>query len=259
MICVGLDAGSRAVKVVLLDFLTRRIVGSAVADQGTDIVSSASDILDAALAEAGVIRQDVARIVATGYGRNSIRFADKTVTEITCHAVGVRELAPEARTVVEIGGQDSKLLRLDEDGALHDFSMNDRCAAGTGCFLEVVARRFSTEVSRLGELAASATAPASISSTCVVFADTEIVSLLAQGETPANIVAGVQKSIASRIAAMAGGRVVPPVLFSGGVALVPGMDDWLASVLGHPVRVSPMPQFTGALGAALLACKLKES
>lgn len=255
MICAGIDAGSRAVKIVMVDAVSGEIIGKSIADQGTDIAASASQLLDKALADVGITKSDVGRIVATGYGRNSIGFADKTVTEITCHAVGVRNVATDARTVVEIGGQDSKLLRLDDRGNLHDFAMNDRCAAGTGCFLEVVARRFSVGMDQLGELAKSSSCPASISSTCVVFADTEIVSLLASGESPANIAAGVQKSIATRIAAMAGGRVVAPVLFSGGVALVPGMDERLASALAEPVMVSPIPQFTGALGAAILACK----
>ena len=192
-------------------------------------------------------------IVATGYGRDAVEFADTTITEITCQARGVRFSAPNARTVVDIGGQDSKLLRLDPDGRVRDFSMNDRCAAGTGRFMEMVAARLEIELSGIGGVAARAKKAVAISSMCAVFAETEIVGLLAAGEKPANIIAGVQAAIAARIAAMAGREVAEQVIFTGGVALVPGMDRALAKALGHPVKVAANPQFTCALGAALMA------
>jgi predicted CoA-substrate-specific enzyme activase len=162
---------------------------------------------------------------------------------------------PDARSVVEIGGQDSKLLRLAPNGSVRDFAMNDRCAAGTGRFLEVVAARLGAELDGLGALARVAKSPAPISSMCVVFAETEVIGLLASGVRPADIVAGVQASIASRVASMIGRDVGPLVIFTGGVALIPGMAKALSAVLKTTVRVAPQPQMTGALGAAIVACR----
>lgn len=255
MIWAGIDAGSRAIKVVVLNGPDLRVRGAGMADQGVAQDALAEALLDRVLGEAGLARDDVTRIVATGYGRNAVAAADTTFTEITCHARGVQHLVPETKTVVDIGGQDSKLIRLDGDGRVRDFAMNDRCAAGTGCFLEVVARRLGVPLAELGRLAAQSTDPAAISSTCVVFAETEIVGLLAGGRSPADIVAGVEKAIATRIASMAGRSVAGPVLFTGGVALVPGMEAALAAALDCPVRIAPDPQMTGALGAALLAAR----
>ncbi|MEI6810108.1 MAG: acyl-CoA dehydratase activase, partial [bacterium] len=160
---------------------------------------------------------------------------------------------PGTRTVIDIGGQDSKVLRMDESGKVRDFIMNDRCAAGTGRFLEVVACRMGVRLENLGRLSGKARSPAAISSTCVVFAETEIIGLLASGVAPANIVAGVQVSMATRIAAMAGRNVADPIIFTGGVAMIPGMAKVLEGVIGHPVHIAQHPQLTGALGAAILA------
>jgi len=255
MIGVGIDAGSRAIKIVLMDTETHEVITSGATGQGVKNNDLALELFDQLLKESGQSSGDVSKVVATGYGRNSISIADTTITEITCHARGVHHLMPEARTIVEIGGQDSKLLKLSSNGTVHDFSMNDRCAAGTGRFLEVVADRLSVGLAELGEMAEKSTSPAAISSMCIVFAETEIIGLLASGTSPEDIVAGVQNSIATRISSMAGKTVTPPVVFTGGVALVPGMDKALERVIGHPVTVAPNPQMTGALGAALLACK----
>jgi len=208
------------------------------------------------LARCALRREDVARIVATGYGRNLIHFADRKITEISCHARGARHGRPETRTVIEIGGQDSKLIRLDESGAVRDFAMNDRCAAGTGRFLEVVATRLEASLVEMGAMAESCRDPAAISSMCVVFAETEIVGLMAAGETRSRIAAGVQRAIAGRVAAMAGRTIDPPVVFAGGVALQPGMAQALEAALGLPVETAQEPLYTGALGAALLAAEL---
>jgi (R)-2-hydroxyacyl-CoA dehydratese activating ATPase len=253
MIRAGIDAGSRTIKVVLLDAEGTRPLACAAVDQGVRQESLALGLLDRLLAERGLERGDVGSIVATGYGRRLIRGAARTVTEITCQARGVRHVVPEARTVIDVGGQDSKLLRLRPDGGVHDFAMNDRCAAGTGRFLEVVAARLGVELPDLGELLRRSQQPSSISSMCVVFAETEITGILASGVEPADIVAGVLAAIAGRVAAMAGRHVEPPVIFTGGVALVPGMEAALQRALGAPVRVAPEPQMTAALGAALLA------
>jgi len=255
MICGGIDGGSRAIKVILMDCASCKVLASGVRDQGVHHERLAKELLADVMKKAGLARRRVARTVATGYTRNAITFADMTVTEITCHAAGVRHAVPDAATVIEIGGQDSKLLRLSPDGTVHDFAMNDRCAAGTGRFLEVVASRLGVGFEHLGSMAHAAKSPSPISSMCVVFAETEIIGLLASGAKPADIVAGVQASIASRVAAMIGRAARPPVIFTGGVALIPGMADALHRALKVPVRIAPKPQMTGALGAALLACR----
>jgi predicted CoA-substrate-specific enzyme activase len=198
----------------------------------------------------------VRSIVATGYGRNAVRFADTTITEITCHARGVFHLTPAARTIIEIGGQDSKCITLEDGGHVRDFSMNDRCAAGSGRFLEMVAARLGVDLPGLGDLSRTSRKPASISSMCVVFAETEIIGLLAEGMPAADIAAGVQSAIALRVAALAGRAVTPPVCFTGGVALQAGMMRAMESAFGCTVQVPPLPQYTGALGAALLAAQL---
>jgi len=255
VICAGIDAGSRATKAVLIDGERLHVIASGVVDQGVDQTGIAAKLLSSLVEAHGLDGGSIDRIVATGYGRNIIRFADTTVTEITCQATGVRRVVPEAATVVDIGGQDSKLIRLDPNGRVRDFVMNDRCAAGTGRFLEVVAGRLEVELGELGELARRSQTPASISSMCVVFAETEIVGLLAADATPEDLAAGVQQSIARRMATMAGRKTTPPVVFTGGVALVPGMKDALSAALDAPVTIAPDPQFTCAYGAALLGAQ----
>lgn len=251
----GIDAGSRAIKVAILNGDTREVVASGLRDQGIAQEDLTRDLLNELLRKVGAHDGDVAATVATGYGRNLIRFADTTITEITCHAHGVRHVSPGAMTIIEVGGQDSKLIRLDGQGAVRDFAMNDRCAAGTGRFLEVIAGRLGVDLAALGPMAAKSANPATISSMCVVFAETEIVGLLASGIPPEDIVCGVQTSLAKRVTAMAGRSVDEPVVFTGGVALIPGMVEAMAKAVGRPVSVVPTPQLTGAIGAALLAMK----
>lgn len=253
MICAGIDAGSRTIKVVLLDSETMNIIAKGVMDQGVAQQQRTQELFEKLLAENNLKRKQVERIVATGYGRNIIELADTTVTEITCHAVGVHHLLPNTRTVIDIGGQDSKLLKLDGNGKVRDFSMNDRCAGGTGRFLEVVAARLEVGLDDLGTIAAKSREPAVISSMCVVFAETEIIGLLATGIACEDIIAGVQKAIAERVVAMTGRTFDLPIVFTGGVAMISGMDSALESALGHDITISPDPQITGALGAAILA------
>ena len=255
MICAGIDAGSRAVKGVLLDGRSLDVVGSTVADQGVHQQQTSDSVFTRLLAAHDLAPEDICRTIATGYARNLVSVADTTITEITCHACGVHHSASEARTVVEIGGQDSKLLRLQADGSVRDFAMNDRCAAGTGRFLEMVADKLEVPLAQLGALAARSTNPAAISSMCAVFAETEIIGLLASGAEPKDIVAGVFGAIAARATTLVGPRLEPPVVFTGGVAMVAGMDRALAEALGQKVTVVPDPQLTGALGAALLAAR----
>ena len=254
MICAGIDAGSRSIKAVLFDSDRAQVLVSGLADQGVEQERLATGLFEKLLRGAGLERSRISGVVATGYGRNTVRFADTTVTEITCHARGVHRLAPDARTIIEIGGQDSKVIALEEGGHVRDFAMNDRCAAGTGRFMEMVASRLNLNWYRLAELGRQSQEPTPISSTCVVFAETEIIGLLAEGRPLPDVVAGVQNAIATRVAALAGRFLSPPVYLTGGVALQPGIAHALAEVLACPVHVAPQPQFTGALGAALLAC-----
>jgi predicted CoA-substrate-specific enzyme activase len=253
MICAGIDAGSRSIKAVLFDTSRSQILAAGLADQGVEQERLATELFEKLLREAGLERAQISGVVATGYGRNAIRFADATVTEITCHARGVHRLVPEARTVIEVGGQDSKVIMLEAGGRVRDFAMNDRCAAGTGRFLEMVATRLDMNWEELSGLAQQSKKPALISNMCVVFAETEIIGLLAQGRPLGDVVAGVQMAIATRVSALAGRGMSPPVCFTGGVALQPGMARALAEVLACPVQVAPQPQFTGALGAAISA------
>ena len=255
MIFAGIDAGSRSIKAVLFDCRQSRVLASGLADQGVEQPRLSTELFERLLRDAGLERRQISGIVATGYGRNTVRFADTTITEITCHARGVHQLEPDARTVIEIGGQDSKVIALEDGGRVRDFAMNDRCAAGTGRFLEMVATRLDMNWEKLSEVAQQSKKPALISNMCVVFAETEIIGLLADGKPLPDVVAGVQNAIATRVSALAGRLISSPVYFTGGVALQPGMARALEEVLSCPVRVAPQPQFTGALGAALLAAE----
>lgn len=255
MICAGIDAGSRAIKVAIFDHGQNRVAGFGILDQGVDQSRLAEELYDRTLGENGLRRTEVSAVVATGYGRSRIHFADACITEITCHARGAHHGMPEARTIIEIGGQDSKVICLGAAGRVRDFMMNDRCAAGTGRFLEMVAARMNVKLGQLGALTRESHSPAMISNTCAVFAETEIVGLLADGKIPADIAAGVQSAIASRVASMAGPAIQGPLCFTGGVALQEGMAGALEAAIGQPVQVLPNPQFSGALGAALLAAE----
>ena len=255
MICAGIDAGSRSIKAVVFDTDRAQVLSSAIADQGVEQRRLAAEVFERALQQAQLERAQVTRVVATGYGRHAVQFADAVITEITCHAHGVFHLAPAARTIIEIGGQDSKVISLDQAGRVRDFAMNDRCAAGTGRFLEMVAMRLGVDWEEFAALSKQCTQPASISNMCAVFAETEIIGLLAQGTPVADVVAGVQTAMATRIATLAGRCVAPPVFVTGGVAQETGLVRALGTALAMPVSVAPQPQFTGALGAAILGCE----
>ena len=253
MICAGIDAGSRAIKIVLIDVDSLEVVTSGVMDQGTEHDALARQLLRKLVKNSNIRLEDISRIIATGYARNNISISDATVTEITCHACGVHHLVPDAMTVIEIGGQDSKVMQLNADGIVQDFAMNDRCAAGTGHFLEMVAVRLGVELEKLGDMAKRSLEPVAISNTCAVFAETEILALLTSGTAPENIVSGIEASVATRITSLAARALSTPIVFTGGVALISSMADALESALGSSVSVAPEPQMTGALGAAILA------
>ena len=256
---LGLDLGSRAVKAVLYEPASSRVRAVLVRDGSSDQIADAAGLVRDILAGSGTAAAELGGTMATGYGRIQAAYADETATEISCHAVGVAALHPEARTVIDIGGQDSKAIRLDETGRVRDFVMNDRCAAGCGRFLEVAARILGTDVDGLSGLAREAGSQAEISSMCVVFAESEVIGMLARGFPRGDIAAGIIASIARRVAGLAervGAR--PPVVFTGGVAMNAAMVSALGRELRERLIVPRDPRITGALGAALLAARKRD-
>ncbi|MCZ7358168.1 MAG: acyl-CoA dehydratase activase [Candidatus Methanoperedens sp.] len=252
-IFAGVDVGSLTTKSVIVSNGT--ILGHGLIPTGINTEENGLKALQKALDAAKLTRDDLKYIVATGYGRISAPYANKTVTEITCHAKGAHYLHPGTRTIIDMGGQDCKAIRLDEDGNVIDFAMNDKCAAGTGRFLEVMANVFKVKLNDLGPLALKAKEIVPMSSTCTVFAESETISLLARGEKPENILKGIHHAIANRVSGMFS-RVglESDVFFSGGVAKNVGMKSALEEVLKAKI-VAPEydPQLVGALGAAILA------
>ena len=254
MACAGIDIGSLTTDVVIL--VDNGVASYAIVPTLSSSEAAAKLAYDQALASAGLEARDVANVVATGYGRASIDFASKTVTEITCHALGARRLFPEAKTVIDIGGQDSKVIRLADDGRVEDFAMNDKCAAGTGRFLEVMARSLDTDLESLGRLSAQSSADVRISSTCTVFAESEVVALVAKGAAKEDIIRGLHRSVAERIYAMIVRlRAEPPFVVTGGVAKNSGVVAALEERLDANLLVPDEPRIVGALGAAIVAAK----
>ncbi len=253
----GIDIGSKTTKAILLD--GRTIAAHAILETGINPSGSGEAALEMVLANRGLPRSTVTRIVGTGYGRVRLAAADRTVTELSCHAAGAHFLDPCLRTLVDIGGQDSKAIRLAPDGSLADFVMNDKCAAGTGRFLETAARVLHTDLATLSRSAAEATRACTINSTCAVFAESEIISLLAAGASQADIVAGLYASFAQRIGNLVRRlKVEPPVALVGGVAKNEGLRRALAENLGLAFRPLPIdPQLVGALGAAVIAQRME--
>jgi predicted CoA-substrate-specific enzyme activase len=251
VITAGIDAGAATTKAVLLS--GNEILGYRIEPSGYNFLSVAEAMFRELIAGSGIRREEIAGVYATGYGRNSIAFAGGTVSEITAQARGVHHLCPGARGIIDVGGQDSKVI-LMEDGRVTDFLMNDRCAAGTGKFLEYTARSLDVPIEHLGDLALSSRRAAAISSMCTVFAESEVISLRARGVPREEIAAGLIGSIAGRIVSMARrlglqGRVA----FVGGVAKNKGMRRAIGDGLGTTLLVPPEPQITAALGAALSA------
>jgi len=252
MITVGIDIGSITAKALALS--GSEIIGSRVAFTGYSPERAAADIFAALLAETGIERASVAAVVSTGYGRNAVRFADRALTEIICHAAGAYFQDPSVRTVIDIGGQDSKIISVAEGGRVRDFAMNDKCAAGTGRFLEVMSRAVEVPLDSFGEISRGSKSPAPISNTCTVFAESEVISLISKGVPREDILAGLHESIASRIASMAARiGVAAPVMMTGGVAKNSGLVYALSKCLSVEISVTPNAQVNGALGAAVMA------
>lgn len=258
----GIDIGSRAAKAVLLfdGNLYTKMVPSGVSSEET-----ARQLLSALVDEVGASLQDVDYVVGTGYGRVAMDFGQlpfSGLTEISCHALGAHYLNSDTRTIVDIGGQDSKAINIDpENGKVRQFIMNDKCAAGTGRFLEKVAMLMEMPVTELGECALESTDNIEISSQCVVFAESEVVSLRAQGKSKEDIAAGIHKASARRVKNLLNRTgLVPTVLFTGGVSKNQGMRKALEEVMGVPLGGTKLDTtFTGALGAAISAGRYAEN
>ena len=249
----GIDSGSASTDAVVMD-RNRRILGRAILPTGAGAASGAEKALEQALREAGIRKEELSAIVTTGYGRETIGVGSASVTEITCHARGAHFLNPDARTVIDIGGQDSKVIRIDENGSVKNFVMNDKCAAGTGRFLEMQARALGLSLAEMSELGLSWKNEVTISSMCTVFAESEVVSLVAQNVPAADIIHGLNRSVASRTALL-GGRIgmEPAFIMTGGVAQNAGVVACLEEKLGEKIFVSPDSQLCGSIGAALIA------
>lgn len=249
----GVDVGSQAAKAVVLDG-EGRVVGRALLDTGPDFTGSAVRALEEALARAGAAGTPPRALVGTGYGRASVPGAHRVVTEITCHARGVVRLFPEARLLLDVGGQDSKAVRLGPGGKVEGFAMNDKCAAGTGKFLSVLAQTLRTGVEGLGPAGLEARKELTLSCTCTVFAESEVISLLSRGESVPDVAHAVHLAMARRLQGLvrqAGLR--EPAVFTGGGALNADLVRSVEELLGIRFLKPEEPAFTGALGAALLA------
>ncbi len=249
---LGIDVGSTASKCVILKDGTD-IVSKSLVDVGAG-TSGPARAIEAVLAGAGMSKDDMDFTLATGYGRNSLEgIADAQMSELSCHAKGATFLFPGVRTVIDIGGQDVKALHL-ENGSMVNFQMNDKCAAGTGRFLDVMARVLEVNVNDLGDLGAQSTKRIAISSTCTVFAESEVISQLSQGTDKRDIINGIHHSVANRVVGLVNRIGVQDlVVMTGGVAQNKGIVAALEEGLNHEVHTSPLTQYAGALGAALFA------
>jgi predicted CoA-substrate-specific enzyme activase len=245
----GIDIGSSMTKVVIF---SDKVEATFIGPTGPEHRKLANKVMEEALARAQLKFEDLRYIVATGYGRINVPFADRQVTEITCHAKGLHHLLPTVKTIVDIGGQDSKGIKIN-DGKVTSFVMNDKCAAGTGRFLEIIADSLGIPLEKLGEISLTADRAAEISSTCTVFAEHEVINKLASGETIPNLIAGIHESVATRVYALVNKlKIEPDVAITGGGAKNIGLVKALEIKFGFPILVPPEPLITGALGAALV-------
>ncbi len=252
MITLGIDIGSITSKAAIIK--DGKLIALKILMTGYNVKDAVENIFENILFENNISQTSIDNIIATGYGRKRVEFANETVTEITCHAAGAYFLNNNIRSIIDIGGQDSKVIALGKDGIVEDFTMNDKCAAGTGRFLEVMARALGLDIDDFGEISLTADKPEKISNLCTVFAESEVISLIADSKKRENIIAGIHKSVSSRIITMAV-RVglIPPIMMTGGVAKNIGMVKALEKKLGQHLEVQKEAQFTGAIGSAVIA------
>lgn len=255
MIYAGIDIGSITAKAALIR--ENQLLGTYVILTGHNPLNAGIKVFETLLEKMKVSKSDVKAIVSTGYGRASVNFADKAITEIICHGTGAYFINSEIRGVIDVGGQDSKAILLDANGQVENFAMNDKCAAGTGRFLEVMANAMEVDLNQLGDISLKADNPSKISSICTVFAESEVISMIAGQQKRENIIAGIHESAAARVAILATKiKLIAPVVMTGGVAKNKGMVTALEKRLGFNIIVGDSPQENGAIGAAVLASRL---
>ena len=255
MFYIGLDGGSTYIKAALIR--DQKVIATQMCSTGIANNNAAIDLINNMLSHSGISRDDVGSVMATGYSRKVLDVADDDISEITAHAYGVRITAPEGYSpgmIIDIGGQDSKIIYLDSNYAVKNFAMNDKCAAGTGKFLEVMAQTLETTIEEVGAISLKSKEPCDINSTCVVFAQSEIISLVARKFDRTDIIAGMHLSMVKRIIKMMrktekGGDI----LMTGGGALNAGIHKFFEDELMRDVYIASNPQFNGAIGAALIA------
>ncbi|MFO8101125.1 MAG: acyl-CoA dehydratase activase [Dehalococcoidia bacterium] len=252
MITAGVDVGAATAKTAIVK--DGKMIACKVMPTGARVQESALKVTEDTLAMAGLTMSDLDAVISTGYARHAVTFSNRGISEIICHAKGVNHLIPEARTIIDIGGQDSKVIGPREDGTVADFVMNDKCAAGTGRFLEVMADVLELTIDEMGPEALISKKPANITSTCTIFAESEMVSLRAENTPREDMVAGIHRAVARRVIIM--GKTVgykDKIVFTGGVAKNIGIKHFLEQELGREIVVGEEPQIMGALGAALIA------
>ncbi len=250
----GIDIGSTMTKIVII--ADGEIVSQVIGPTGAEHRRLANKVMEEALSRAGISFDDLTYVIATGYGRINVPFADKQVTEITCHAKGVSSIFPTAKTVIDIGGQDAKGIKI-AGGKVVNFVMNDKCAAGTGRFLEVISEALGLKLKDIGPLSLQSTNKVRISNTCTIFAEQEVTSKIADGVAIEDILAGLHEAIASRVFRMAEKmKIERDVVMTGGVAKNVGMVKAMEDQLGYPVLIAEEPLLTGAIGAAILGREL---
>ena len=253
MYVMGIDSGSTSTNAVIMD-QDRQIKAFSVVRTGAKSGVSADRVLKDVLEKAGLQREDIGWIVSTGYGRVSIEFADENVTEISCHGKGAHYFNPDVRTILDIGGQDSKGIRLNENGEVRDFVMNDKCAAGTGRFLEMIARTLEVSLDELGAIALTSQEKIEITSMCSVFAESEVISLIANNKEKADIADGVCHAIANKaFGLLRRAGMEPEFMMTGGVAKNPGVVRAVEEKIGAKLYICKEPEIVGATGAALYA------
>ncbi len=252
----GIDIGSTMTKVVIM---ADEVIASVIGPTGAEQRRLANRVMEAALKKAGLFFPVITYVIATGYGRINVPFADKQVTEITCHARGASHLFPQARTVIDVGGQDTKAIKL-QNGRPVDFAMNDKCAAGSGRFLEIISDALGLTLEQMAEISLHSISPIKIGNLCTIFAEQEIVDRLAQGTPLPDLVAGIHEALATRIASLARRvKVQEKVILTGGGAKNAGLVKALSDALHHPLSRPEEPLLTGAIGAALLGKELVQN
>lgn len=253
-VTAGIDVGSTYTKAAIVD--DGKLLGKGILPTGFRLEAAAREALDAALAEAGLPRSDVAYLASTGYGRSLLTFRDLQVTDLTAQSWGTRSFFPETRTVLDVGGQTMKAMRIDGRGQVKSFRLNDKCAAGTGAFLEKTARYLGHRLEEIGALVEESTEPVAISGVCAVFAESEVINHVSQGRTPGDIMHGAMRSLIQRsVQLMKRVQMEPEFTLVGGIMRFPTMVRVMRERLGEGVNVPPEPlvQFTGAIGAGILA------